>query len=103
MAGNLVAHRIIQHEDGSLSLGSIQGIDNKFTTVSSLKVMAKSENGVSENGVSENGVSENAGKYVLTGNSFVLFNRLNVANKISFTVKATDKTDKFGFSFCPWY
>ena len=93
-AGNLVAHRIIQHEDGSLSLGSIQGIDNKFTTVSSLKVMAKSENGVSENGV-----SENAGKYVLTGNSFVLFNRLNVANKISFTVKATDKTDKFGFSF----
>lgn len=88
-AGNLVAHRIIQHEDGSLSLGSIQGIDNKFTTVSSLKVMAKSENGV----------SENAGKYVLTGNSFVLFNRLNVANKISFTVKATDKTDKFGFSF----
>lgn len=48
---------------------------------------------------SENGVSENAGKYVLTGNSFVLFNRLNVANKISFTVKATDKTDKFGFSF----
>ena len=54
--------------------------------------MAKSENGVSENGVSENGVSENAGKYVLTGNSFVLFNRLNVANKISFTVKATDKT-----------
>lgn len=93
-AGNLVAHRIIQHEDGSLSLGSIQGIDNKFTTVSSLKVMAKSENGVSENAV-----SENAGKYVLTGNSFVLFNRLNVANKISFTVKATDKTDKFGFSF----
>ncbi|WP_303394919.1 glycoside hydrolase domain-containing protein, partial [Phocaeicola coprocola] len=55
---------------------------------SSLKVMAKSDNGVSEDG----------GKYVLTGNSFVLFNRLNVANKISFTVKATDKTDKFGFS-----
>lgn len=87
-AGNLVAHRIIQHEDGSLSLGKVDGIDQKYTSVSSLKVMAKSENGV----------SENVGKYVLTGNSFVLFNRLNVANKISFTVKTTDKTDKFGFS-----
>lgn len=87
-AGNLVAHRIIQHEDGSLSLGKVDGIDQKYTSVSSLKVMAKSDNGV----------SENAGNYVLTGNAFVLFNRLNVANKISFTVKTTDKTDKFGFS-----
>ena len=34
----------------------------------------------------------------MTGDAFVLFNRLNVANKISFTVKTTDKTDKFGFS-----
>ena len=87
-AGNLVAHRIIQHEDGTLSLGSVEGIDKKHTSKSSLKVMAKSDNGV----------YENAGNYVQTGDAFVLFNRLNVANKISFTVKTTDKTDKFGFS-----
>lgn len=88
-AGNLVAHRIIQHSDGTLSLGSVEGIDKKYASKSSLKVMAKSDNGV----------SENAGQYVLTGDAFVMFNRLNVCNKLSFTVKATDKNDKFGFSF----
>lgn len=88
-AGNLVAHRIIQHEDGTLSLGSVEGIDKKYSSESSLNVMAKSDNVVSENG----------GKYVLTGDAFVLFNRLNVANKISFTAKTSGKTDKFGFSF----
>lgn len=88
-AGNLVAHRIIQHEDGTLSLGSVEGIDKKYSSESSLKVMAKSDNGVSENG----------SNYVLTGNAYVLFNRLNVCNKLSFTVKTTSKTDKFGFSF----
>ena len=75
-AGNLVAHRIIQHEDGTLSLGNVEGIDK-----------------------SDNGVSENGSNYVLTGNAYVLFNRLNVCNKLSFTVKTTSKTDKFGFSF----
>ena len=88
-AGNLVAHRIIQHEDGTLSLGNVEGIDKKYSSESSLKVMAKSDNGVSENG----------SNYVLTGNAYVLFNRLNVCNKLSFTVKTTSKTDKFGFSF----
>lgn len=88
-AGNLVAHRLIQHEDGTLSLGSVEGIDKKYTSESSLKVMAKSENGV----------SESDGRYVLSGDAYVLFNRLNVRNKLSFTVKTTDKTDKFGFSF----
>ncbi|WP_317345907.1 glycoside hydrolase domain-containing protein [Phocaeicola plebeius] len=88
-AGNLVAHRIIQHEDGTLSLGNVEGIDKKYSSESSLKVMAKSGNGVSENG----------SNYVLTGNAYVLFNRLNVCNKLSFTVKTTSKTDKFGFSF----
>lgn len=88
-AGNLVAHRIIQHEDGTLSFGNVEGIDKKYTTESALKVMAKSEAGV----------VENADKYELTGNAYVLFNRLNVRNKLSFTVKAGSKTDKFGFSF----
>lgn len=88
-AGNLVAHRIIQHEDGTLSFGFVEGIDKKYTSESTLKVMAKSDNGVSENG----------GNFVLTGNAYVLFNRLNVCNKISFTVKTASKTDKFGFSF----
>ena len=46
-----------------------------------------------------NSVSENGGSYTLTGSSYVLFNRLNVHNKISFTVKTAGNADKFGFSF----
>lgn len=87
-AGNLVAHKIVQHADGTLSFGLIDGIGNKYTTESTVKVMEKS-----------NGVSENGGSYTLTGSSYVLFNRLNVHNKISFTVKTAGNADKFGFSF----
>lgn len=88
-AGNLVAHRIIQHEDGTLTLGAIEGIDRKYVSNSDLKEMAESGNGVS----GDNGI------YTLTGDAYVLFNRLNVHNKISFTVKTSGDDDRFGFSF----
>ena len=87
-AGSLVAHRIIQHEDGTLSLGLIEGIALKYATPTVVKVMEKS-----------NGVSESNGSYTLVDNAYVLFNRLNVSNKISFTVKTASNADKFGFSF----
>lgn len=87
-AGNLVAHKIVQHEDGTLSFGLVDGISKKYTSESTVKVMDKSA-----------GVTENNGNYTLTDNSYVLFNRLNVYNKISFTVKTASNADKFGFSF----
>ena len=88
-AGALVAHKLIQHEDGSLTLGAVDGILNKYTQKSELKKMSQSETGVSES----NGI------YTLSDKSYVLFNRLGVHNKITFTIKASDN-DKFGFSFC---
>lgn len=39
-------HKIIQHEDGTLSLGYVDGILNKYTDNTALKVMAQSETGV---------------------------------------------------------
>ncbi len=87
-AGNLVAHKLIQHEDGTLTLGAVTGIDNKFTTESTVKVMAQSQNGIA---------SANAG-YTMSGDSYLLFNRLGVKNKISFTVTTASATDKFGLS-----
>ena len=45
-----------------------------------------------------NGVSESNGNYTLTDNAYILFNRLNVNNKISFTVKTAGNADRFGIS-----
>lgn len=87
-AGNLVAHKIVQHQDGTLSFGKVEGIDGKYTTEADVKVMEKSEGAVQDNGT-----------YSLIGESYLLFNRLNVHNKITFTVKTSGKADKFGFSF----
>lgn len=87
-AGNLVAHKIVQHQDGTISFGLVDGISRKYNIESAVKVMEKSE-----------GVSENGGSYTLAGNSYALFNRLNAHNKISFTVKTASNADKFGFSF----
>lgn len=87
-AGNLVAHKIIQHEDGTLTLGAVDGIDRKYSAESELKVMAQSESGI----------ANSDGVYTMTGDSYLLFNRLQVHNKISFTVKTASATDKFGFS-----
>lgn len=65
-AGNLVAHKIIQHEDGTLTLGAVEGIDKKYVSEQEVKIMAQSESGVTAN----NGV------YTMTGDSYLLFNRL---------------------------
>lgn len=87
-AGNLVAHKVVQHEDGTLSLGLAESISGKYTAESDIKVMEQSQ-----------GVTGNNGSYTLNGEAYILFNRLNVHNKISFTVKAAGNADKFGISF----
>ena len=88
-AGSLVAHRIIQHDDGTLTLGEVPGIKAKYTEEKTVKVMAKSDEGV----------TEAAGAYTLEGNSYVLFNRLGYHNHISLTVTTEGAADKFGLSF----
>lgn len=73
--GNLVAHRLIQHADGSLSLGEVPGIAALFGTD-----------------------ARTTADFGLTGNEFRLMPRLGTANRISFTVTATGATDRFGAS-----
>ena len=87
-AGNLVAQRLIQHEDGTLTLGVPDAIDRKYTSAQEVKVMAKDGN-----------VTESGKTYTLAEGASVIFNRLKVHNKISFTVKASSNTDRFGISF----
>ncbi len=87
--GNLVAHRIIQHSDGTLTLGEVPAFATKYNSSQAVSVVAQSDEGVTDNG----------GSYSLTGDSYLLFNRLGYHNKISFTVKTNGNWDKFGVSF----
>lgn len=87
-SGNLVMHRVVQHTDGTLSLGEVDGISGKYTTESTLTPMVQSGS-----------VSGSSNSYTLNGIAYVLFNRLNVHNKITCTITTSSATDSFGFSF----
>lgn len=71
-AGTLVAHKLIQHEDGTLSLGEVQAISGLFTN------------------------STTQADVTLSDMGYKLFPRLGEVNRLSFTVTTTDK---FGISF----
>ena len=88
-AGSLVAHRLIQHEDGTLTLGKVEGIEKKYNSAKTVKMMAQSETGVTAHNDS----------YTLEANSYALFNRLDYHNHLSMTVTTETATDKFGISF----
>ncbi|MBQ9339967.1 MAG: DUF4975 domain-containing protein [Paludibacteraceae bacterium] len=88
-AGSLVAHRLIQHEDGTLTLGEVPAVKTKYATNKELKLMAQSEEGV----------SYADGLYTLDANSYALFSRLEYHNHISMSVTTATANDKFGISF----
>lgn len=73
--GNLVAHKLVQHEDGTISLAELPGLASYFGEGSSL------------------------GEVKLNGEAFQLLPRLGRQNRITFTVKTSNEWDKFGFSF----
>ncbi|MCH5224920.1 MAG: DUF4975 domain-containing protein [Muribaculaceae bacterium] len=74
--GNLVMHKIIQHEDGTISLGEVPAIANSF------------------------GNGTLMGDFSLSGEEFRLMPRLDRKNRITFTVTTSNKEwDKFGVSF----
>ncbi len=87
-AGNLVAYKLVQHEDGTLTLGQPDALAGKYGQQQDVKLM----------GQSESGVSAQSGTYALTGDAYALFNRLGSHNRISFTVTTAGNTDKFGIS-----
>lgn len=73
--GTLMAHRLIQHEDGTLTLGELPSLQQLFG-----------------NGKQYDGFS-------LGQDEHHLFPRLGYMNRISFTVTLKNADDKFGVSF----
>lgn len=87
-AGNLVAYKLIQHADGTLTLGEPDALGSKYANKQDVKVVAQSEQGISASN----------GTYAMTGQSHVMFDRLGARNRISFTVTTASDTDRFGIS-----
>ena len=87
-SGALVCHKIIQHENGLLTLGEVPAMAAKYNKQQEVSVMA-----------SANTQHPSPNTYQLTGEgAYVLFNRLGTCNHISMTVKTTGDEDKFGIS-----
>ena len=91
-SGSLVAHKIVQHEDGTLTLECPDGISAKFVSEQTVKVMETDEETIA---AGENAAGK---EYVLNGNKHILFNRLGIRNFITFTVTTDSASDRFGFS-----
>ena len=86
-SGALVCHKIIQHADGTLTLGEVDNIKNKYANASENKL------------ITSNGATISGNEYTLQGdNAYVLFSRLATHNHISFTVTTSNEWDKFGIS-----
>ena len=74
--GNLVMHKIVQHADGTISLGEVPAIADHF------------------------GAGKTMVDFALNGEEFKLMPRLDRKNRITFTVTTSNKEwDKFGISF----
>lgn len=73
-AGNLVAHKLIQHADGTLTLGEVPAIASSFTG------------------------KKNVEDFTLNGETSRLIPRLGVENRMSFKVTTSNPWDKFGIS-----
>ena len=83
-SGALVCHKIIQHNDGTLTLGAVPAMAAKYNRQQTLSVMTS-------NGYTNGTLSGD--------DAYVLYNRLGVCNHISMTVTTSNNWDKFGISF----
>lgn len=83
-SGALVCHKLIQHDNGTLTIGEVPAMEAKYRREHNVKVMA----------------SENYENGSLNGNAYVLFNRLGNHNHISFTAVTNGDGDAFGISLC---
>ena len=83
-SGALVCHKIIQHVDGTLTLGAVPAMAAKYNKEQTLNVMAS-------NGYNNGTLSGD--------DAYVMYNRLGTCNHISFTVKTSNNWDKFGIFF----
>lgn len=74
-AGNLVAHKLVQHTDGTLSLAEVPAIAALLSQ------------------------QEKEDDFTLTGDEHKLMKRLGTENRISFQITTSSPWDKFGVSF----
>jgi len=82
-SGALVCHQVIQHEDGTLTLGAVPGLNGKYGQSQAVNIMGS------------NGFANGT----LTGDdAYILFNRLGYHNHLSLTVTTSNNWDKFGIS-----
>ena len=82
-SGALVCHKIVQHEDGTISFGEVPAMAAKYNKQQTLSVVAS------------NGYADSK----LTGDdAYVLYGRLGFHNHISMTVKTDGNGDRFGIS-----
>ena len=82
-SGALVCHKIIQHSDGTLTLGEVPAMAAKYNKSQDVNVM--DSKGFANGTLSGDG-------------AFVLYNRLGTHNHIKFDVKTSNNWDKFGIS-----
>jgi len=83
-SGALVCHKLIQHTDGTLTLGPVPALAAKYSQPAAVSVMAS-------NGYNNGTLSGD--------DAYVLYPRLERHNHISLTVKTSNNWDKFGISF----
>lgn len=82
-SGALVCHKVIQHADGTLTLGEIPAFAAKYDQELTVSVVAS------------NGYN---GGTLSGDDAYVLYNRLGTHNHLSMTVKTSNNWDKFGIS-----
>lgn len=87
--GSLVAHRLIQHEDGTLTLGEIEAIKDRYSTTQEARVMR-----------TQGDVQQADNQYTIAAGGDVLFGRLGYHNHVSLTVETAGDEDDFGISLC---
>lgn len=80
-SGALVCHKLVQNEDGTLRLAAVPALADKYSEAQEVRVVG--------------GVGYANGQ--ITGEGYVLYNRLGYHNHISLNVTA-DKDTKFGIS-----
>ena len=87
-SGALVCHKIIQHADGTLTLGEVPAMAAKYNREQNVQM-------VESNGCSTASTED----FTLSGDdAYALFNRLGNHNHISLTVTTSNNWDKFGIS-----
>ena len=86
-SGALVCHKILQKADGTLTLGEVPAMAAKYNKSKTVKVMAS--NGATLNGVNGSLKGDDA---------YILYNRLDAHNHLSFKVTTSNNWDKFGIS-----